>query len=96
MSASHAEVIADRSLGVATPMSFQQAIWNNVWKHQTPPSNVLLGQSGPRKSKIFEKAAKTAGPIPFHMESHEYEKRIKMLSMNPCVYGNIYGVLGSS
>jgi hypothetical protein len=87
------QVMSDSSIGVATPISFQQAIWKNTFKHNVPAPNVLLGDMGPRR-KIDR--SKTAGPIPFHMERLEYGKCIKMLSMNPSVYGNIYGVLGNS
>ena len=87
------QVMSDRSVGVVNPISFEQALWKNIWKHDVAPPNVLLGDKGPRR-KIDR--AKTAGPIPFHMERLEYGKCIKMLSMNPSVYGNIYGVLGNS
>lgn len=90
------QVMSDRSIGVATPMSFTDALFKNVWKHDVAPPNVLLGDKGPKRRIDNAKGARTDAHIPFHMERLEYGKRLKMLSMNPSVYGNIYGVLGNS
>ena len=87
------QVVLDRSVGVPPSVSFEHALWKNVWSHHTHLPNVLLGDKGPKR-KLPKAGA--AGPLPFHMERLEYGRRLKMLSMNPSVYGNIYGVLGSS
>ena len=87
------EVKSERSMGLVNPVSFEQALWKNVWSHHTPMPNVLMGHAGPRR-KVDK--TKTAGPMPFHLPRLEYEKRLKMLSLSPSVYGNVYGVLASS
>ena len=96
-----APVESDRSLGMQVPMSFEQAIWKNVFKYDVAPPNVLLGEKGPkintkRHKKPIGFVAMGPDPVPLHMERLEYAKRLKMLSLNPSIYGNIYGVLGSS
>ena len=90
------EVKSDRSMGVVNPVSFEQALWKNVWSHHTPMPNVLMGHAGPRRKVDSAKKNRTDAHIPFHLPRLEYEKRIKMLSLSPAVYGNIYGVLGTS
>jgi len=55
-----------------------------------------MGMPGPKRKLDTAKHNRTDEHIPFHMERLEYAKRLKMLSLNPSVYGNIYGVLGSS
>ena len=90
------EVKSDRSMGVVYPVSFEQALWKNVWSHHTPMPNVLMGHAGPRRKVDSAKKNRTDAHIPFHLPRLEYAKRLKMLSMNPSVYGNVYGVLGSS
>ena len=91
-----APVESDRSLGMQFPMSFEQALWKNVAKGHVAPTNVLMGMPGPRRKLDTAKVNRTDEHIPFHMERLEYAKRLKMLSLNPSIYGNIYGVLGSS
>ena len=90
------QVVSDRSIGVATPMSFTDALFKNVWSQQPHIPNVLLGEKGPKRRIDTAKGVRTDDHIPFHMERLEYGKRLKMLSMNPSVYGNVYGVLGNS
>jgi hypothetical protein len=89
-------VESDRSLGMQTPMSFEQAIMRNVFSKTVPVTNVLMGMPGPRRMIDKVKHNRTDEHIPLHMERLEYAKRLKMLSLNPSIYGNIYGVLGSS
>ena len=91
-----APVESDRSLGMQFPMSFEQALWKNVAKGHVAPTNVLTGMPGPKRKLDTARHNRTDEHIPFHMERLEYAKRLKMLSLNPSIYGNIYGVLGSS
>lgn len=77
-------------------MSFEQAIMRNVFKHDVAPPNVLMGMAGPRRKLDTAKHNRTDEHMPPHYERLEYAKRLKMLSLNPSIYGNIYGVLGSS
>jgi len=90
------QTVSDRSVGIATPMSFTDALFKNVYNHQTHIPNAILGEKGLRRRIDSAKGARTDAHIPFHMERLEYAKRLKMLSMNPSVYGNVYGVLGNS
>ena len=81
--------------------TYESSIMNYVFKHDVPAPNVLMGAPGPKISTKRHKrplgfVPMGADPIPPHMERLEYAKRLKMLSLNPCIYGNIYGVLGSS
>lgn len=77
-------------------MSFEQALLAYVAKANVAPPNVLTGMPGPKRKLDTAKKNRTDEHIPFHMERLEYAKRLKMLSLNPSIYGNIYGVLGSS
>ena len=90
------EVKSDRSVGVPSLHTFETALWKNVWSKQPHLPNVLLGHVGPHRKIDTAKRSRTDAHVPFHMERHEYGKRLKMLSMSPSVYGNLYGVLGSS
>ena len=90
------QVVSDRSVGMKSPMSFTDALFRNVWSQQPHIPNVLLGEKGPKRRIDRAKGPRTDDHVPFHMERLEYGKRLKMLSMNPSVYGNLYGVLGNS
>ena len=90
------EVKSDRSVGVPSLHSFESALWRNVWSQQPHIPNAMLGEKGMKRRLDKTKGARTDDHIPFHMERLEYGKRLKMLSLNPSVYGNLYGVLGSS
>jgi len=91
-----APIESDRSLGMQVPMSFQQALMKYTSKGHVAPTNVLMGMPGPRRKLDTARVNRTDEHIPFHMERLEYAKRLKMLSLNPSVYGNIYGVLANS
>jgi hypothetical protein len=90
------QVIRDRANGIPVNNSYESALWRNVWSQQSHIPNALLGEKGMKRRLDKTKGARTDDHIPFHMERLEYGKRLKMLSLNPSVYGNIYGVLGSS
>jgi hypothetical protein len=91
-----AQVKSDHSLGMQTPMSFEQAIMRNVFNKTVPVTNVLMGMPGPGRMIDKVKHNRTDEHMPLHMERLEYAKRLKMLSLNPSIYGNIYGVLANS
>ncbi len=91
-----APVESDRSLGMQIPMSFEQALMKHVARGSVAPPNVLMGGPGPKRRLDTVKKSRTDEHMPLHMERLEYAKRLKMLSLNPSIYGNIYGVLGSS
>jgi hypothetical protein len=65
-------------------------------KNNVPVTNVLMGMPGPKRKLDTARHNRTDEHMPPHYERLEYAKRLKMLSLNPSVYGNIYGVLGSS
>lgn len=94
------EVKSDRSMGLSVRHTYENALWRNVWSQQPHIPNALLGESIKQDTKRHKKPLGFVpmGPahVPFHMERLEYAKRLKMLSMNPSVYGNLYGVLGTS
>lgn len=88
--------MSDRSVGMKPSMSFENALFRKVYSTQPHIPNALFGKKGIRRVIDNAKGPRTDDHIPFHMERLEYAKRLKMLSMNPSVYGNLYGVLGSS
>jgi len=103
---SHAQVQPDRTVGVSPPMPFTHALWGHV-SHETHMREHMLHSrlpSGfgakPAMGKHEPKTKVARGAIVYAPPpvgpSKEVAKHIKMLSMNPSVYGNIYGVLGSS
>lgn len=71
---------------------FDAALWTHIFNHDqkisTEPGRTLL-------SYTYKKARQ-----PPHMSevapARELSRDIKMMSLNPSVYGNCYGVLGSS
>jgi hypothetical protein len=91
-----APVESDRSLGMQTPVSFEQALMKYVSRNNAPLTNVLMGAPGPKRRLDTVIKSRTEEHMPLHMERLEYAKRLKMLSLNPSIYGNIYGVLANS
>jgi len=77
---------------------YESSIMRNVFnsKSAVPVTNVLMGMAGPRRRIDTAKRNRTDEHMPPHYERLEYAKRLKMLSLNPCIYGNIYGVLANS
>ena len=71
---------------------FDAALWTHIFNHDqkvsTEPGRTLL-------SYTYKKSRQ-----PPHMSDvapvRELSREIKMMSLNPSVYGNCYGVLGSS
>jgi len=76
--------------------NFESAIMRNVFNSTVPVTNVLMGAPGPRRMVDKVKHNRTDEHIPLHMDRIEYAKKLKMLSLSPSIYGNIYGVLGNS
>jgi hypothetical protein len=81
-----------------TPRQFESSIMRYVFnsKNNVPVTNVLMGMPGPRRKLDIARVNRTDEHMPPHYERLEYAKRLKMLSLNPCIYGNIYGVLANS
>ena len=71
---------------------FDAALWTHIFNHDqkvsTEPGRTLL-------SYTYKKSRQ-----PPHMSDvapvRQLSREIKMMSLNPSVYGNVYGVLGSS
>jgi len=76
----------------AGQVPFDAALWTHIFNHDqkisTEPGRTLL-------SYTYKKAHQ-----PPHMSEvapvRDLSREIKMMSLNPSVYGNVYGVLGSS
>jgi len=75
---------------------YESSIMRNVFNSTVPVTNVLMGMPGPRRKLDIARHNRTDEHMPPHYERLEYAKRLKMLSLNPSVYGNIYGVLANS
>lgn len=81
-----------RAIQQPVPDSFEQSLLHYTYKKADHVPNVLLGDMGPRRKIDKSKQAH----VPSYMPADEYAKRLKMMSLSPSVYGNIYGVLGNS
>jgi len=71
---------------------FDAALWKHIFNHDqqvsTEPGRTLLSYTY-KKSQMPPRASDVA-PV------RDITREIKMMSLNPSVYGNCYGVLGSS
>jgi len=81
-------VVSDASVGMPHKMaSFNAALWKFTAAHgikeKMSPAKKLLKHHKDR-------------PMPPHAPAKSLAREIKMLSLNPSVFGNHYGVLGSS
>jgi hypothetical protein len=83
-------IVSDSSIGIAHSMpTFNGALWKFThnqgiaMKMSMSPAKALLKHHSTR-------------PMPAHAPGKSLAREIKMLSMNPSVFGNHYGVLGSS
>jgi len=81
-------VVSDAQVGIPHSMqSFNASLWsftyNPAIKQRTSPAAALLKHHANR-------------PMPAHGPEKSLAREIKMMSLNPSVFGNHYGVLGSS
>ena len=94
--------VPDSRVGISHAMPFSAALWRYV-SHQTGLEEAHLRKdaSKPRMEEHTPRRRIDRGhigplPEPPVENSCLLRKEILMLSLNPSVYGNKYGVLGSS
>ena len=83
-------------------MPFSSALWAHV-SHQSMFNERHLTRDFGSKPSMHAYAPKRKietgkgyRPLPDHAPAKELAKHIKLFSLNPSVYGNKYGVLGTS
>jgi len=81
-------IVSDAQVGMPHSMpSFNAALWQYTYnpsiKQTMTPAAALLKHHSSR-------------PMPAHGPTKSLAREIKMMSLNPSVIGNHYGVLGSS
>jgi hypothetical protein len=76
----------------AGEVPFDAALWTHIFNHDqkisTEPGRTLLSYTF-KKSRMPPRESDVA-------PTRNLSREIKMMSLNPSVYGNCYGVLGSS
>jgi hypothetical protein len=86
----HDMVVSDASVGMPHKMpSFNAALWKFTSMHDA----AIKERMSPAKKLLKHHRER---PMPPHAPAKSLARDIKMLSLNPSVYGNVYGVLGSS
>lgn len=82
-------MVSDASVGMPHKMaSFNAALWKFTASH-----GAIKEKMSPAKRLLKHHKDR---PMPPHAPAKSLAREIKMCSMNPSVFGNHYGVLGSS